>query len=164
MSLTGRRDIPVSVRFEMHVDKDPLSGCWIWNGHCACGGARPTISVNGRQVKAHRYAYDVFVGPIPLGAYVCHKCDNTKCVNPKHLFVGSQDDNMKDMVRKGRANHPVGVMNGRAVLTEENVRFIRSHYKFRHPRYNQKCLAKMFGVCTLTIQEVLNGKKWSHVV
>lgn len=137
-------------------------GCWIWIGGVSVAG-RPVLYTYGRGHRAHRFSYETFVGPIPDGLYVCHHCDNILCVNPWHLFVGTQDDNMKDMKVKDRANKPKGELNGRAKLTEDDVRYIRDNYRFRHPKFGQKALARKFDVCTLTIVEVIKRNKWKHV-
>lgn len=92
-----------TVRFGRKIEKDPVSGCWNWTasrhrdgyGWFGPGG-------RGRAVLAHRWAYENFVGPIPSGLYILHHCDNPPCVNPDHLFVGTQADNVADCIRKGR--------------------------------------------------------------
>ena len=161
-SMTGRRDLPATVRFKAQYSQSE-NECWEWCGYCNKKG-RPVISINGKQVYAHRYAYQRFIGSIPTGLYVLHTCDNIKCVNPKHLFTGTQLDNMKDMKEKGRANKPKGESNGRAKLTDDDIRFIRKNYRARHRIYGQKAMARKLGVSTNTIYEIVTGEKWSHVI
>ena len=155
---------PVEVRFWRHVNQLGPDDCWLWTAHINKKGRGQAWVGGGKSEAASRVAYRLVIGEIPDGMYVCHHCDNPACVNPLHLFLGTQDDNMQDMVDKGRSNKPVGIRNGRAKLNEDSVRFIRANYKYRSPTYGQKQLAKMFGVCVLTIQEVLDGRKWLHVV
>jgi hypothetical protein len=77
------------------------SGCWEWSGSRDKRNYG-TVSVVNRNVFAHRHSYEVFIGPIPDGHVICHRCDNPPCINPEHLFSGPQADNVRDMVEKGR--------------------------------------------------------------
>jgi hypothetical protein len=89
-----------SIKKRMRIDE--TTGCWIWIFKPHSGGYG-TISVNYKLWLAHRLSYHVFVEEIPDGLNVLHKCDNKMCVNPEHLFVGTQVQNLEDMIRKGRA-------------------------------------------------------------
>lgn len=160
-SLSGRRDLPVEERFNRSYTVDS-KGCWIWSAYLNAK-RRPVISIRGVQVYAHRYSYERYRGLIPKGIEVCHSCDVTECVNPNHLFLGTHQDNMDDMVSKDRANKPKGSLNGRAKLTESDIVFIRTMYRPRHKEYSQLALARRFNVCVVTIQEILYRKKWAHV-
>ncbi len=91
-------------RFEEKFLVDPNSGCWLWTGSVCSKGYGRFVSARVRvaPLLAHRVAYEHFIGPIPERHYVCHRCDVPSCVNPAHLFVGTQGDNMRDSLRKGR--------------------------------------------------------------
>jgi len=90
-------------RFEEKVSIEPNSGCWLWTGAAnAAGYGRLYVWPEGKHQKAHRISYELHVGAIPDGMFVCHRCDNPSCVNPQHLFIGTRQDNVDDMNRKGR--------------------------------------------------------------
>lgn len=107
----------------------------------------------GGYVYAHRLAYEEAFGEIPDGEHVLHHCDNPPCVNPGHLFTGTQADNMRDMAGKGRA------AKARAVLTKDDVLEIRS----RFPRQSKKDLADLFGVSHHTIHHIVYRRSWKDV-
>lgn len=88
-------------RLLAQVIPEPNSGCWIWLG--AARGTHGSMSFRGQQgAPVHRVAYTLMVGEIPENIQVLHRCDMGICVNPKHFFLGTQRDNMRDMVAKGR--------------------------------------------------------------
>lgn len=98
--------IPPKERIAKHVQID-ANGCWIWQLRKSRLGygrvnAPPNDRRRGRIMTAHRFAYEVYVGPIPPGMFVCHSCDNPPCCNPAHLWLGTAADNTRDMIAKGR--------------------------------------------------------------
>ena len=89
-------------RFERSYIPEPNSGCWIWLGAVAGRDDRPRFRENGIQVYASYTSWRQYKGEVPAGLQILHRCDNPLCVNPDHLFLGTQQDNVQDMVAKGR--------------------------------------------------------------
>ncbi len=108
---------------------------------------------------AHRVSYKIFIGPIPDGLWVLHKCDNPPCINPEHLFVGTRNDNETDKVKKGR--HLYGKKHNLAKLDDEKVLKIIS--LLMEGKLSRKEIAQRFSVTTATICYINGGKIWKHL-
>ena len=147
----------VQERFEAKVIR--TDGCWEWTaGKFSTGyGA---FKLSGRLQKAHRIAYELYVGKIPDGLCVCHRCDNPGCVRPDHLFLGTHADNARDKIDKGRGNQPLGERNGQAKLTEAQVVAIRSRYAAGE---RQCDLAKECVVGHASIWRIVRRVTWASV-
>lgn len=157
-------------------------GCWEWAGAREKDGYG-TLEWNGKKRKAHRLAYEYFIGPVD-NLLVCHHCDNPPCINPQHLFLGTHKDNHLDSVIKGR--RATGSRNGRnthperyprgsnhprtlhpewwpSKLTPADVRYIRRHYKAGRNNKNSTYFARIYSVNRRTIMCAINGRHWRHI-
>jgi hypothetical protein len=148
-------------RFMGYVTPEPTSGCWLWTGHLNASGYGK-FRLNGRQQKAHRAAYVLFVGPIPKKdghhvVCVCHRCDVRSCVNPAHLFLGTNAENSRDMAEKGRVRHGDGHVC--AKLTAADVLSIRTATSVSNAE-----LARRFGVSRSTASRARAGVSWRREV
>jgi HNH endonuclease len=113
--------------------------------------------------KAHRFAWEITYGPIPEGMHVLHRCDNTWCVNPDHLFLGTHADNHADKVRKGRQAR--GETHGCAKLTEDQVREIRAMASDGlSKRGTAQRIAEMFGITRIHVYYICSRRSWRHVI
>lgn len=142
------------------------NNCWLWTAAKNQKGYGYFGVYYQEQKKfkikyAHRVSYEFYVGEIPSKLLVLHKCDVPRCVNPDHLFIGTDLDNAIDKIKKGRAADTKGEKNGRAILNKEKVLKIRKLYKTG--KYSQVKLAEMFGVKKSIIGRILLGQAWSHV-
>lgn len=133
------------------------SGCWEWDGPRSHDYG--TLTADGIAWLAHRLSYTVFVGPIADGDVICHRCDNPICVNPDHLFPGTQAVNLADMWGKGRGVH--GSKQHAAVLTDDDVRAIRDEKAAGVPA---TVLALKYGVRKRQIYKIVNREQWKHVI
>lgn len=132
------------------------NGCCHWQGEIGSRGYGK-FYLNKRAINAHRMVFSIFVHPLRDNDVVCHQCDNPACVNIDHLFVGTQADNVADMLKKGRANHPRGERNYFAKLSEDQARTI----KFTNS--DERHLAEKFGVSIHCVRQIRNGRNWKHV-
>jgi len=132
------------------------NGCWEWIGGKSHGyGTLRIHDLFGRTpVYAHRLAYLLAYGPIPQGLFVCHKCDNEPCINPDHLFLGTQKDNLQDMAIKGRSC--IGMKNGRAKVTDKDVEQIRLLVQGGIRQYR---VAHKFGLSDAQISRIVRGRR-----
>ncbi len=155
---------PIAERFWANVRVGKPDDCWEWQGLMAKTGYG-RFYFYGRMEMVHRVSYYLATGDIPDGMCVCHHCDNRRCVNPRHLFIGTQHDNLIDMTMKGRNylyrghKYSMGSNNGRAKLTVEDVRFIRENFT----RIATRVLANKFGVTVSTISRVIRGDSWTNI-
>ena len=139
------------------------NSCWEWRGSIDKYGYG-CFSIGKKTLKAHRVSYEVFYAE-PLNHFLClHKCDNRKCVNPLHLSAGTNLDNMRDKVRKGRCytGNQIGENNGASKLTDNQVLKIRELYKSGN--YTTLKLGELYDVNRSTISYIINNKTYKHLL
>lgn len=129
---------------------------------CTNPGGYPLIRSGNKLWIASRYIWTHLNGAIPKDMIVCHHCDNPKCINPEHLFLGTHLDNSHDSIKKSRHSH--GERNGNNKLTDDLVRRIREEYIPYHREFSSYSLAKKYGVHHVTIRDACNRITWGHVV
>lgn len=131
--------------------------CWLWTA-CVVNFGYGKLGLNtGENIYAHRLSYEIYKGKIPDGMCVCHTCDVPRCVNPDHLFLGTIQDNLIDMHKKGRG--PVGQLHGGAKLKESDVIDILELLKTK----SAYRVAKMYGMSNKAIQHIRSGKTWRMI-
>lgn len=123
-----RKPVPLEIRYERHIRR--TRGCWIWEGAANQAGYGQIIvgrvgSPNRQVISVHRWAYEHFVGPIPDGMWVCHRCDNPRCSNPKHLYAGTPTQNASDASTRSRRAKQYKFGARYRKLTDDDVRAIR---------------------------------------
>jgi hypothetical protein len=158
--------LSIKQAFQMNIDCGPIEndGCWTWIGGLGPGGYG-RFQFNKRRIGAHRASYELYIGPIPKGLCVCHKCDNRVCVNPKHFFLGTIAENNLDKYLKGRHGKGEsvsnkGMDNGASKLTDDEVKEIK---KLLRQGISQQKIADRFGVAQTNISLIKRGLKWKHI-
>jgi HNH endonuclease len=148
---------PLAERLASKYRENEVTGCWEWTAYINRHGYG-TIEDNYKPKPAHRASFELHCGEIPKGMHVLHVCDNRKCVNPKHLFLGTHADNMADMIAKGREQRGAAHKRPNAKLTEMDVLAIKAARGI-----SQKALGAQYGVGQDQISRIRSGKRWSYL-
>ncbi len=152
-----RRTRPAIDRFTERVSPCPITGCWWWTG-ATSGVGYGQIMIGGKKRGAHVASFLLFVGSVDLGVHIRHTCDNRSCVNPRHLLAGTNADNMRDKISRGRQLR--GTACPQARLDDEMVREIRARKKAGE---SAASLALLFGIHVMHVTRVASGRAWRHV-
>lgn len=145
-------------RFWAKVEK--TSGCWLWKASSSTQGYG-YFTFSGRTVYAHRWIFAETYGHLLEGLFVCHHCDNPKCVRPEHLFLGTPKTNMDDKHNKGRAIYMRGAQHPLSKLNESIVWEIRFGNSYEEQTDQQ--VAQTLGVARSVVTNIRNGARWKHV-
>ena len=153
MGAPGWIQLSPEQRFFRNTIKE--DSCWIWiGGKSRSGYGR--FSVRGKQVFAHRFSYSRFKGEIPPSLFVCHACDRPACVNPDHLWLGTNTDNMRDASNKGRMCS--GENNRATKLTRDQAQEILDN-----PHLSASYFVEKFGIERSTPYAIRKGKSWKYL-
>lgn len=148
-------------RFWSYVDIKGENECWEWKGPKDRLGYGSTHYMEHKFINVHRLAWILTYGEIPEGKDVLHHCDNRACVNYlSHLFLGNHQDNMNDMIAKGRASHAFGSKHPRAKLTEEDIICIRVLFQ---TEIRISDIARMYKVDKSQIGHIVHKEQWTHI-
>jgi predicted XRE-type DNA-binding protein len=164
-------DIPKHSTRGIHARK-PITwkikenGCWECTSHVSTKSENGYHRMrrkylNAGKIYIHRLIYEECFGEIPEGMDVCHKCDNTHCINPEHLFLGTHTDNMQDMLKKNRGNKAKGEHNSASKLKEKDV--LQIIMLLQKGELSQAEIAKKYKVDKTTINKIKVGENWKHL-
>ncbi len=142
------------LRFWSKVNLNHPSGCWIWTACITETTGYGAFKLGTKRVDVHRLSYSLLKGEIPTGLFICHTCDNKRCVNPDHLFAGTHQDNMDDRVKKGKSKrNPIG---------KEKAAEIKYRIQTRGKRSIQH-IADLVGVAYIVVLRIKNGEAYKNV-
>lgn len=147
-------NLPIKDRIDFYSMPVPECGCWIWLGHLDRYGYGQT-AVGGKRVTGHRMAWAAYFGDIPNGLCVCHRCDTPSCVNPDHLFLGTNEENIADKTAKGRAGNGPGFRgetHPSARFSDAIIAAVRAAFG------SQREIAKRFGISPTHVHGIRSGK------
>lgn len=142
----------ITDRIDANVTRVPFAGCWLWTKSVGSHGYGQMMFADKKPRLVHRLAYEAYVGPIPEGLHVLHRCDTRSCCNPEHLFVGTAKDNMQDCKRKGRMSKPP--VGASAKTTKVNRDEAVKRYKTGDPA---KKIAADLGVHVSRVYQLARG-------
>jgi hypothetical protein len=134
-----------------------VNGCWLWQDALYPDGYG-VFHIDGKNYRAHRISFEFFVSKIPEGMCVCHRCDTPACVNPKHLFLGTNLENRLDCVAKGRQAR--GQQHGLSKLDEKQVKEIRC---LREHGKTLAEIASQLNISSAMVSLIVNRKNWRHI-
>ena len=155
-----RKHPPLCVRFWRRVTKGAKNACWLWQGGTIGKYRYGAIRDDQhKSIKSHQASWIIHNGSIPKGLHVCHRCDTYGCVNPRHLFLGTNEDNRKDCLMKDRQARGIRVASSK--LSEQQVNRIRYLRQYKHLTYSS--LAALFDVHPTTIGSLLRNQTWTHL-
>lgn len=140
-------------RFERFIQPEPNSGCWLWRGGVSRGYGSFNLPAKAGTVRAHRMSYELYVGTVPAGLNVLHKCDVRGCVNPSHLEAGTQAENLRQRGQRNRASWPRGATHVSTKFTDAEIEAIRGD-----PR-STRAIGRAFGCSGHFVSMVKLGKR-----
>lgn len=159
-----RKRTPLGERFWPKVLCMLGTQCWEWQGaRTPVGYGRVNSGGRGQTLVSSRASWELTYGAIPVGMQVCHRCDNPPCVNPAHLFLGTDLDNRRDMMAKGRENRTarvIGVQQSKAKCTDESVVEMRAAWAAGE---SKRSLARRYALSRKTVASILSHHTWKHV-
>jgi hypothetical protein len=145
-------DEKVLAAFLRNVTPEPTSGCWLWVGPVNKKGYGYSSLPGHKHASMHRMSWALYRGPITPGAMVLHRCDNPPCVNPEHLFLGTNSDNSIDAVNKGRYS--------RSKISRSQAAEIKSALSMGARTVE---MARRYGISPQSISNIRAGRTWGHV-
>lgn len=161
--LTNKDRLPKYNSLNEYINKsykiNTKTNCWEWNKSFKSEGYGNAWWNNKHEI-AHRLSWTCYVGEIPQGLNVLHKCDNRKCINPKHLFLGTILDNNRDRKNKGRNANTFGERNPFSKLTEKQVMDILTRLRKKE---RGSSIAKLYNVSKHAISKIKTGKNWAYL-